>query len=417
MAQAVPRSTPTGLASIRALLALLALFALSGCLFAAQAQAAPGAYRVLLAEAFPEEAKKLQGQVAAFPGVAAVDLADTEAKTPTAAELAPYDVVVSIGDSSYLDPVAWGDSLADFVDSGGVVVQTTYDTWDGGGAPGGRFASGGYAPFVPGPNDNVSTTLGVFDASSPLMQGVAPGSLTTELNTTNVLAPGATLVARWADDRPAVAFKGRVAAITAFVGDHYGEVWTGNFGQIVFNAVRTLGRQALTVTNANPAGGTVAGSGGISCGSSCGAIFNAGTPVSLTATANPGYAFAGFSGACTGTACNLTMDGAKAVTANFFGYGFGKKVKKNKKKGTAQLTVNVGGPGSLVVSGKKVKKQTKAAKGPGKVVLPIVAKGKAKKALKNKGKAKVKFSVAYTPAGGSTATLTRSVVLKKQNAG
>ncbi|HEX5929683.1 MAG TPA: hypothetical protein VFY48_09840 [Solirubrobacterales bacterium] len=390
----------------------MAMLALSACLFAGQAQAAPGAYKVLLAEAFPEGAKKLQSQVAAFPGIAAVDLADTEKETPTAAQLAGYDVVVSIGDSSYLDPEAWGNSLASFVDSGGVVVQTTYDTWDGGGAPTGRFESGGYAPFIPGNNDNESTTLGAFDTSSPLMQGVVPGSLTTELNTTNVPTPGTTVVASWADGRPSVAFKGRVVAITAFIGDHYGEVWTGNYGQIVYNAVRTFGQQVLTVTNANPAGGTVTGSGGISCGTTCSANFLHGAAASLTATANPGYAFAGFSGACTGGACNLTMDAAKAVTASFSAFGFGKKVKKNKKKGTAQLTVKVGGPGSVLVSGKKVKKQTKTASQAGKVVVPIVAKGKARKALKNNGKAKVKFSVAYTPTGGSTATLTKSVVLK-----
>jgi len=398
------------------LLGIVASIAAVVC-FVGPAQAAPGAYKVLLAEAAPEGAKKLQGQVAAFPGVAAVDLADTEKETPTAAQLAGYDVVVSIGDSSYLDPVAWGNSLAAFVDSGGVVVQATYDTWDGGGAPTGRFASGGYAPLIPGDNVNNSTTLGAFDASSPLMQGVIPASLTTNDNTLNVPAPGATVVASWADGRPAVAFKGRVVAITAFIGDHYGEVWTGNFGQIVYNAVRTLGHQVLSVTNANAAGGTVTGSGGISCGTACSAVFVHGTPVSLTAVANPGFAFAGFSGACTGTACNLTMDATKAVTANFSAFGFGKKVKKNKKKGTAQLTVKVGGPGSLVVSGKKVKRRSKAAKGPGKVILPIIAKGKAAKALKNKGKAKVKFSVAFTPTGGSTATLTKSVVLKLASAG
>lgn len=208
-----------------------------------------------------------------------------------------------------------------------------------------------------------------------------------------------------------------MVAITAFIGDHYGEVWTGNYGQIVLNAVRTFGRQALTVTNANPAGGIVTGSGGISCGTACGAVFNPGTPVSLTATANKGFAFAGFSGACAGTACNLTMDGTKAVTANFSAFGFGKKVKRNKKKGTAQLTVNVGGPGSVAVSGKKVKKRSKAANAASKVVVQIVAKGKAAKALKNTGKAKVKFTVAYTPTGGATATLTKSVVLKRANAG
>ena len=355
----------------------------------------------------------LQGQVAAFPGVAAVDLVDTGEKTPTAADLAPYDAVVSIGDSTYADPEAWGNSLAAYVDSGGVVVQTTYDTWNGGGAPTGRFESGGYAPFIPGPNDNESTSLGAFELASPLMQGVAPGSLTTELNTTNALAPGATLVARWVDNRPAVAFKGRVVAITAYIGDTYGEVFTGNFGQIIYNAVRTFGRQVLTVANSNPAGGTVTSSaGGISCGSVCGADFLYKTPVSLAATANSGFAFAGFSGACTGTACNLTMDAAKSVTANFFSFKFGKKVKRNKKKGTAQLTVNVGGPGALAVSGKKVKKRGKAAKQAGKVTLPIVAKGKAAATLKNKGKVKVKFNVAFTPSGGSTATLTKSVVLK-----
>ena len=42
------------------------------------------------------------------------------------------------------------------------------------------------------------------------------------------------------------------------------------------------------------------------------------TLVSVTAVANPGYQFTGWSGACTGTgACNVTMTGDKTVTANF----------------------------------------------------------------------------------------------------
>ena len=48
--------------------------------------------------------------------------------------------------------------------------------------------------------------------------------------------------------------------------------------------------------------------------------YNQGTIVPVTATANPGYAFSGWSGACTGTdpgACSVTMDAAKSVTANF----------------------------------------------------------------------------------------------------
>lgn len=419
MAQSQAQRPVVGGGGIRILLGLAALVAATLFLFAGQAQAAPGAYKVLLAEAYPEGAKKLQAQVAALPGVAAVDLVDTgeEGKTPTAAELAPYDVVVSIGDSTYLDVVAWGNSLADFIDAGGVVVQSAYDNWeDTESFPQGRFSSGNYPPYIPGNNGNDTTSLGAFDATNPLMQGV--NALTTELNTEPALAPGATQVAKWANGKAAIAVKGRVVSITAFIGDHYGEVWTGNYGQIILNAVRTLGRQVLTVANVNPAGGTVTSSaGGIVCGAVCSASFIYQTPVSLSAAANPGFAFAGFSGACGGLACNLTMDAAKSVTANFFSFGFGKKIKRNKKKGTAQLTVNVGGPGSLALSGKKVKKRGKLAATAGKVTLPIVAKGKAAAALKNKGKAKVRFEVAFTPAGGAPATLTKSVVLKLTDAG
>ena len=356
----------------RVALALLAALTVL-CLFTTPAQAAPGSYQVLIAETALELPKKLAGQVAAFPDVAKVDLVDTESSTPTAAQLAPYDVVVSIGDSSYLDREAWGNSLATYVDGGGVVVSTTYDTWDNGGAPTGRWETGAYAPFLLGDNENEFTTLGSFDAASPLMKSVPPGSLATELNTTNALAPGATLVASWADGRPAIAYKGRVVNISAYIGDGYGEVWGGNFGQIVVNTVRTFGKQPLTITNSNPAGGTVTSSvGGISCGSVCTADFIYQTPVSLAATANKGFAFSGFTGACTGTACALTMNGPKSVTANFSAFKFGKKVKRNKKKGTAVLTVNVGVPGTLVVSGKKIKKRSKAAKAAGNVKLPIV---------------------------------------------
>jgi hypothetical protein len=388
----------------------------TGCfLLAGQAKAAPGAYRVLIAEAFPQLAKKLGSQIAAFPDVAKVDLVDTGGPggfTPTAAQLSAYDVVVSIGDSTYLDREAWGNSLAAYVDSGGVVVQATYDTWDGGGAPLGRFASGGYAPFMLGPNDNKSTSLGSFDASSPLMRGVAPGSLTTELNTTNVPASGATLIASWADGRAAVAFKGRVVGITAYIGDNYGEVWTGNYGQIIVNAVRTLGRQVLSVANSNPAGGTLSSStGGISCGAVCSAAFVYQTPVSLTATPNKGYAFAGFGGSCAGTACGLTMDSPKSVTVNFTSFKFG-KARLNRRKGSAQLTVNVGGPGQLAVSGKKIKKRGRAATAAGKVTISILPKGKAVSVLKKTGKAKVRFDLGFTPPGGLTATQSKSVILR-----
>lgn len=58
---------------------------------------------------------------------------------------------------------------------------------------------------------------------------------------------------------------------------------------------------------------------GLSCGSTCSAIFNQGTVVTLTATAGSGYTFAGWSGGgCGGTGtCVVTLNTTTSVTATF----------------------------------------------------------------------------------------------------
>lgn len=396
-------------------LTLLALLAVPGL-----ASASPGAYRIVVVQADCEEPVTLRDQIAAIPGVAVVDEFKGCEGTPTAAFLEGYDMVVSQSDSEYENNVTYGDALADYVDSGGVVVQYAYDNWDGGGGgpqngPAGRFASGGYEPFIPGPNPNELTALGEFDASSPLMQGVA--KLEARFNTNPMLAPGATLVAKWADGRNAIAYKGRVVSISAYTGDGEPgepEEWSGDFGRLTVNAVRWLGRQTLTVTNSNPAGGTISGSG-VACGSTCSAVLNFQSSASLTATVNKGFAFAGYSGACTGPSCTLTMDAPKAVAANFETFKLAKKAGRNKKRGTGVLKVIVGGPGTVLLQGKSVKRQTKTVSAAGVIKLPLVAKAKAHKALKKTGKAKVKFEISFTPSGGIAAAQTKSVVLKKSS--
>lgn len=390
------------------LLAVAAFFALAG-----PAAAAPGAYKVLVVYNNDGPPKEFQQQIAAEPGVVAVDLFNTDdgPQDPTLAQLAAYDLVVDTPDYTYADEMAYGNALADYIDAGGILVQFAYDNWDDGGngnGPDGRFASGGYAPFLYGPNENENLTLGSFDPASPLMQGVGP--LTSENNTEPGLAPGATLVAQWTSGTNAIAYKGSVVSVSAYVGDE--EIaGSGKYGRLAVNAVRWLGPQILSVTNLNPAGGSVAG-GGINCGSICSVALRRSTTVGLTAAANPGYAFAGFGGSCTGTACSVAMDAAKSVSANFVSFGTAKKVKKNKKKGTAVLSFGVGGPGQAVLSGKKVKRQSKAALATRRVKLPIVAKGKALKALKANGKAKVKVQVTFTPNGGAPATFTKKLTLR-----
>jgi hypothetical protein len=88
---------------------------------------------------------------------------------------------------------------------------------------------------------------------------------------------------------------------------------------------------------------------------------------------------------------------------NEFRFG---KVKKNKKKGTAKLTVKVPGPGELeLATTKNIKPDQGLSEGgsfigaAGKKPVSIKPRGKAKKKLNTKGKATVKAKVTYTPVG------------------
>jgi uncharacterized repeat protein (TIGR02543 family) len=75
----------------------------------------------------------------------------------------------------------------------------------------------------------------------------------------------------------------------------------------------------LSVTLAGEGSGTVTSDpAGIDCGADCEEGYEAGTPVSLTATPDEGSVFDGWSGDCSGTgSCEVTMTGARNVTATF----------------------------------------------------------------------------------------------------
>jgi hypothetical protein len=109
------------------------------------------------------------------------------------------------------------------------------------------------------------------------------------------------------------------------------------------------------------------------------------------------------------------MQGPQAgggAPSNDFSFG---KVKRNRKRGTAKLTVIVPGPGELdLAKTKKVKQAEKRAEAAGNVKLRIKPRRKAKRKLNRNGKAKLKANVTYTPAGGDPNTKFKKLKLKKR---
>ena len=87
----------------------------------------------------------------------------------------------------------------------------------------------------------------------------------------------------------------------------------------------------LTVSKAGAGAGTVSSSpAGISCGADCTENYTAGTSVTLTAAPAAGSAFAGWSGACSGTSstCVVGMTAARSVTATFSPVSYALTVSK-----------------------------------------------------------------------------------------
>lgn len=75
---------------------------------------------------------------------------------------------------------------------------------------------------------------------------------------------------------------------------------------------------ALLLHVSGPGQGTVRGAGIPDCSDSCTALVPTGSHVSLTATADSGWSFSGWSGDCTGSgSCDLLLDRDRQVTATF----------------------------------------------------------------------------------------------------
>jgi hypothetical protein len=127
---------------------------------------------------------------------------------------------------------------------------------------------------------------------------------------------------------------------------------TGGLCQVTMSAAQTVTATfntapiyTLTINKPGTGAGTVTSDvGGINCGAACSAQYTGGANVTLTATAQAGSVFAGWSGGgCTGTLlCNVTMTGNLTVTATFNTITYALTVTK-VGTGTGVVTSNPAG--------------------------------------------------------------------------
>jgi hypothetical protein len=126
-------------------------------------------------------------------------------------------------------------------------------------------------------------------------------ALNTPVTLTATPAPGA-IFASWSG---ACAGSGTTCVVTMSVARNVGATF--------------ITPSQVTLTVSGGVGGTVTTvPAGINCGTTCVAGFALGTNVSVVATPNPGFRFAGWSGACSGTnVCDLVMNSNMSVSATF----------------------------------------------------------------------------------------------------
>ncbi len=90
------------------------------------------------------------------------------------------------------------------------------------------------------------------------------------------------------------------------------------------------------------------------------------------------------------------------------------RVAKNKKRGTALLSVNVPNAGTLTLRGTGLKPVSTSVDAETTAALKVKAKGSKKSKLNNTGKVKVSAQVSFTPTGGDKDSESQPLKLKKK---
>mgnify|MGYP005840430109 CR=1 FL=1 len=205
----------------------------------------------------------VQAYLLPFSDLVVVDTVDVRYSTPSLSTLLDYDAVLVFSDYAFFDAVALGDVLADYVDAGGGVVLATFVWYGTGFSLQGRIMTD-YSPFVrAGDSLYANATLGSYNASHPIMEGVT--AIKGYFRDNVALTTDAELVAEWSDGYPFVATKGHVVGMTLFPPPWNGtaQEWTGDVPTLVHNALlwSVPERVLELVPNTGFASTTIVGSG------------------------------------------------------------------------------------------------------------------------------------------------------------
>ncbi len=196
-----------------------------------------GGPRVLLAcSDYTPLCEPIRAQLQAFGDFEVVDVFDAQFATPTLAELETYDVVLTWSDFIYFEAVGIGNVLADYVDGGGKVINLMFSMGTHGWQMQGRFMTEGYTAMDGTSLNFVTSCLGTYDPTHPIMAGVTDVCDYFRMTGTYLTADS-TAVAAWADGQLAVAAKDdrTVVSINGYVGTN--RQWTGQMDLMVHNAI------------------------------------------------------------------------------------------------------------------------------------------------------------------------------------
>lgn len=179
------------------------------------------------------------------------------------------------------------------------------------------------APTTGLPSVSLSDVTQIGSTGATLNGSVNPEGQTTsyhfEYGTTSAYGKSTAAASAGAGQTP-VAVSASIEGLTPATTYHVRLVATNSAGTSATpDTTFTTGADTLTVTKEGTGSGTVTSSpAGINCGSVCTHAFADGSSVTLTAKADSGSAFTGWSGPCSGLGtCTLMMSGARSVIATF----------------------------------------------------------------------------------------------------